>query len=251
MWPLRRKPPKPQRSNVLAVQRQTEAGEETVMGAREGGRQKRRTEEGIPDSQGPERGGGHIQPQNALSPIPLTGLGGRDSGLIHDPKTEGDPGLVPAPAAESIQGRRSINGGAKREMMAERETVREAECPRIRDVVGLDRDPDPDLDQRTINVVDLLPGHGPDPGKGGKNTRLHNNPLSPPETRLIHNQKIRGNTGRGRAQEKGEKTKDYPKIHRKLQGPVLYHLKTQNCYRTGKKRRISFKALSKRKRWPK
>lgn len=91
IWAIRRKLSKLQRSNALAIQRQrqTEAGEETIMHqAREAGRMKRRrTEKGVQGGQGPERGGGHAHPQKALSPIPLIGLTERDSDPGHDPKT--------------------------------------------------------------------------------------------------------------------------------------------------------------------
>lgn len=65
--------------------------------AREAGRKKRRrTEIRVPGGQGPERVGGHPQPQKALSPIPPIGLAERDIGPGHDPghdpKTGGDLG---------------------------------------------------------------------------------------------------------------------------------------------------------------
>lgn len=104
--------------------------------------------------------------------------------------------------------------------MSERETVKEDRCQK-RHVVGQDHGPDPDLDQGNVNL-DSLQNHGPDPGKGGEIMHDCNNHLSPPETRWIYNQKIRGNTDADQDQEKG-KTKDHPEVHKKLQDPVLHH----------------------------
>lgn len=150
-------------------------------------KKRRRTVKGVPGVQGPERRGGPIHPQKALSPIPRIGLAERGGDPGRDPKTGDDLDLVPAPAAESIQEGGSKNEGARKEMTAERETVKEDVCQKTRDVVGLAQNHVPGLDQRTINVVILAQNHaqnhGPDPGKGGKTTHDCNNLFSPIETR--------------------------------------------------------------------
>lgn len=161
-------------------------------------------------------------------------------------------GLVPALAAESACGGRRINTGARREMMAEKETVREDRCQRTRDMVGLGQnlDPGPDLDRKTVNVVGLAQNHGPDPdpGKGGQTTHDCNNHLSSPERRGSRNQKTIGDAGLDPAQEREGKKKDHhPGDHRKLQPPVFPPLRTQNNYMPRKKRRIPLKAPSKKK----
>lgn len=169
-------------------------------------------------------------------------------------------GLVPALAAESVHGGESITKGAKTDMMAEIETVREEGCQRTRDMAGPARNlgqnhvpgPDLGLDQKTINAVSLSQNrdqnHGPDPEKGGKTTHDCNNHLSPPNTRGSRSQKTRGDAGLDPAQEREGKKKDHRKLHRKLQAPVFYPQKTQNSYSPRKKRRILFNASSKKKK---
>lgn len=161
--------------------------------------------------------------------------------------------LVPAPAAESIHGGRSINKGARREMMAEKETVREDGYQRTRDMVSLVQNlvqnhvlgPDPDPDRKTINVVDLPQNHGLDPGKGEKRTHGRNNRLSPPETRGSRGQKTKGDAGLDPAQEKEEKKAHPPRVCKNLQAPLFPHLKIHKICRPRKKRRIPLEAPSK------
>lgn len=258
-WAVQRKAPKLQRSEAVAAQRRTEAGEETIMPlVREAGRKKRRrTEEGVPGGQGLERGGGHAPPHRAPSPLPLTGLAVKDGDPVPDPKTGGDPDPFRALVVESVQGGRTINKGARRETMAARETAKEDACHRTRDEVSLGQSHVPGLgprpDRSTTNVVGLVQNHGqnhdPDPGKGGKITRDCNKPPSAPEIKWGHDQKTRGDTGLDRAQERGAKKMDpHPRVHRKLQGPALCPLKTKGSYRKIKKRRVSFITPLKRRK---
>lgn len=89
----RRRPPRLQRRNAVAVQRRTETGEESIVPqAREAdGRRRRRTEGGAQGGRAPERGrGGHSPLQKALSAIPQIRLAERDCGP--GPKTGGDLG---------------------------------------------------------------------------------------------------------------------------------------------------------------
>lgn len=127
-------------------------------------------------------------------------------------------------------------------MTAERETVRDNECQRIRDMVGLAQNLGqnhvlgPDLDRRTINVVRLAQNRGPDQGKGGKTMHEHNSRLSPPETRWSHGLQTRGDAGLDPAQEREGKKKDHhPRVHIKLQVPLFHPLKTQDSHRSRKR----------------
>lgn len=208
-----------------------------------------RRKKGIPGNHGLERGIGHIQAPTVLNPIPLIGLTETDGGPGHDQKMkgeEGDPGLLPAPAVETIQQGRSINEGARREVMTKRGTTKDDEFQKTKDVVGLGQSPspihvpgpEPDLDQRTVSTVGQNPG--PDPGRGGENPA--NICLSLQETRWSHDLKRRGETGLDPVQERKGKKKDHPKAHTKL----LFHPpKTQRGFKTRKKRKMFLKATVK------
>lgn len=151
-------------------------------------------------------------------------------------------GLVPAPAAESGHGGISIMKGAKKDVMAEKETRREKGCQGIRDVVALtpnpvqNHAPGPHLDRKTVGVGDQSPDHGPDQEREVKTKHGCSSHLSLPGIRGSQSQKTRGDTGQGPAQERGEEKKS-PRIHRNLQAPALTSRKTQNSRRPRKKRK--------------
>lgn len=152
-------------------------------------------------------------------------------------------GLVPAPAAESGHGGINIMKGAKKDVMAERETQREKEFQGIRDVVALapnlvqNHAPGPHLDRKTVGVGDQSPDHGPDQEKEVKTKHGCSSHLSLPDIRGSQSQKTRGDTGQGPAQERREEKRSPPRIHRNLQAPVLTSRKTQKSRRPRKKRK--------------
>lgn len=131
--------------------------------------------------------------------------------------------------------------GAKKDVMAERETRREKGFQGIRDVVTLapnliqNHAPGPHLDRKTVGVGDQSPDHGPDQEKGLKTKHGCSSHPSLPDIREIQSQKIRGDTGQGPAQERGEEKKSPPRIHRNLQAPALTSQKTQKSRRPRKK----------------
>lgn len=149
-------------------------------------------------------------------------------------------GLVPAPAAKSVQGRRNQNKRARRALMTERETVTEDGCQRTRDAAG------PGPGHRKKKMYGLAPDPDPDRGKGGKTTRNCNHRPSPPETRS-HSQERGRDTGLDRAQERKRKKGHHQRVLRK---PAFRPLKTQNSYRARKKTRMSVKAPSKTTKLP-
>lgn len=76
---------------------------------------KKRIRQSLPDAHGPKRDE-LTETLTAPTPNLLIGRPKRVGARDQDPKTGGGPGRVPAPAAESAQGQRSIKSEAEKEM---------------------------------------------------------------------------------------------------------------------------------------
>lgn len=77
---------------------------------------KKRTRQSLPDAQGPKKGEELTGTLTAPTLNLQIGRPKREGAHDLDPKTGGGPGHVPAPAAESVQGLRSIKDEAEKEM---------------------------------------------------------------------------------------------------------------------------------------
>lgn len=136
---------------------------------------KKRTKQSLPDAHGPKRRKELRETLTAPSPNPQIGCPKREDVQDHDPKTGGNPGLVPAPAAENVQRQRSIKNGAEKETMTK---ICRGELQKTKDeidrVQSLAPSPDPGPERGDAHVPGPNPGQdqergdtfAPDPERG-------------------------------------------------------------------------------------